>query len=57
MTVAMVVLKAAAVMAEFEGNILLTWVCCHGSWLLLAEVHLSWVMDFACLPWVVAFDC
>ena len=57
MTVAMVVLKAATVMAEFEGNILLTWVCCHGSWLLLAEVHLSWVMDFACLPWVVAFDC
>ena len=43
-------------MAKFEGDILLAWVCCHGLWLLLAEVRLPWVMAFACLLWVVAFD-
>ena len=44
-------------MAEFEGDVLLAWVCCRGSWLSLAGVCLLWVVAFACLPWVVAFAC
>nr|POF21345.1 hypothetical protein CFP56_43470 [Quercus suber] len=44
-------------LSDLKGDVLLAWVCCRGSWLSLAGVHLPWVVAFACLPSVVAFDC
>ena len=44
-------------LSDLEGDVLLAWVCCRGSWLSLVGVHLPWVVTFACLRSVVAFDC